>query len=79
MAEGSSVDLTTIEKSANEPDGLNLTSEILREDEAKEKSWDSFLEDSIHERAAKILRLGSVKELFTKHSKNQDNLARSKL
>jgi len=80
MAEGSSVDANTTEESTKKLDGLNLTSEILKEDEIYDRSWDSsFLEDSIDERAAKALRLSSVKELLTKDLSLQERISRSKL
>ena len=79
MAEGSSVDSSAIDENEKKLDGLNLTSQILKEDEAYDRSWDSFLEDSIDRRAAKALHLNSVKELLAEeHSADQDRAAQGK-
>ena len=76
MAESSSVDSTALEESEKEPDGLNLTSEILKEDEAYEKSNDSFLEDSIHKRAAKVLNLNSIKDLLPQQQRSDSKTSK---
>lgn len=80
MAEGSSVDLTASENGEGELVGLNITSEIVKEDNDYDESWGSFLEDSIHQRAAKVLNLKSVKELFPHGNNTQhEKKSRSKM
>ena len=78
MEDGSSVDVLSNE-GVKEPDGLNVTSEILREDEEFEKSSDSFLEDSIDQRAAKALKISSVKELVPRRNRKTKKSPKRKL
>ena len=72
MEEGSSVDFgESASEKRDELNGLNITSEIVKEDENYEKSWSSFMEDSIDERATRALKRGNEEDLLPKRKQNK--------